>query len=426
MTTYFASGSPDAELSREDILEGLKTMFAARGLPQRAFALPPDYTRLPSRAGEITCLCHELLGERLKDVMPALGTHKPMTEAQLNDMFPGLPHDLIRIHRWRDDVVTLGEVPAAFVNQVTEGIYDKAWPAQVNRLLVEGQHDMILSIGQVVPHEVIGMANYNKNVFVGTGGVAGINESHFLSAVWGIERTLGQANTPLRQILNFAQDSFCAEMPLMYILTVIGTLENGATVTRGLFIGDDHETFFAAARLALEVNFTKLPTEPKRMVAYLDPHEFHSTWLGNKSIYRTRLAMADAGDLIVLAPGVRMFGEDEAIDALIRKYGYRPGKEILELTRQNADLAGNLSAAAHLVHGSTENRFSVHYATGGLSKQEVESVHYQWAELDSMMQRYPVDRLQDGWNTDIDGEPFFFIRNPALGLWAAESRLAKV
>jgi hypothetical protein len=269
------------------------------------------------------------------------------------------------------------------------------------------------------------MANYNKNVFVGTGGVEGINESHFLSAVWGIERTLGQANTPLRRILNYAQDHFCQNMPLMYVLTVIGSREDGSTVTRGLFIGDDHATFFKAAALAREVNFTKLSEEPRRIVAYLDPTEFHSTWLGNKAVYRTRLAIADQGELIVLAPGVSMFGEDEAIDKLIRKYGYRTGAEVLQLTRENSDLSGNLSAAAHLVHGSSERRFTVRYAPGKLTRQEIESVHYSWGNLTELLSRYPVDRLRDGWHLDQDGEKYYFIRNPALGLWATESRLSE-
>ncbi len=94
-------------------------------------------------------------------------------------------------------MVTIGEVPADVVCRMTEGIWDKPWPAQLNRLIWEGGHDLMLSIGQVVPHEVIGMANYNKNVFVGTGGVRGINESHFIGAAYGMERMMGRADTPL-------------------------------------------------------------------------------------------------------------------------------------------------------------------------------------------------------------------------------------
>ncbi len=420
MTTYFATGSADTELTADDFRHALADVFDRIGPRKRVLLLPPDMSRLPSRAGELTVLSRELLGDAMTDIMPALGTHYAMTPEQLDQMFPGIPHDLFRVHRWRDDVVTIGHVPAEFVSDVTEGIWEKDWPAQVNRLLTEGRHDLIFSIGQVVPHEVIGMANYNKNVFVGTGGVRGINESHFLSAAYGMERVMGRADTPLRRILNYAQDHFCGDLPLLYALTVIEQVDGGELKTRGLFIGDDHATFERAAELAYEVNFTHLDRAPQHVVAYLDPEEFKSTWLGNKSIYRSRMAIATGGKLTVLAPAVREFGEDTEIDRLIRRYGYRTSAEVMELVRQHEDLAGNLSAAAHLIHGSSENRFEVVYAAGGLTREEVESVGYSYGDISELSQRYDINRLDDGWNRDSDGTEFFFIRNPALGLWAAD------
>ncbi len=420
MTTYFAEGSATTDLSREDIRAALQHTFASIGMPEKTLVLPPDYTRLPSRAGEITSLTYELLGDRVTDIMPALGTHHPMTDEQIADMFRDVPPSLIREHRWRDDVVTLGEVPAEFVSQATEGIYEKPWPAQVNRMLRDGGHDLIFSIGQVVPHEVIGMANYNKNVFVGTGGEKGINESHFLSAMYGMERTMGRADTPLRRILNYAQDTFCQNMPLLYALTVIEEDHQAKRlITRGLYIGNDHDTFNQAAKLSYEVNFVHLDRAPKHVVAYLDPKEFTTTWVGNKSIYRTRMAIATGGRLTVLGPAVRKFGEDQAIDTLIRKYGYRTTPEILEAFENNADLAANPSAAAHLVHGSSEGRFEIVYGAGQLSKEEVESVGYQYADVNQLLQRYPIDELIDGWNPDRGEGEFYFVRNPALGLWEA-------
>ncbi len=420
MTTYYANGSKTTSLSSEDLRDALKQTFLARGTPAKALLLPPDGTRLFSRAGEITALCHELLGDAITDIMPALGTHSPMKPEQLEDMFPGVPLDLFRPHRWREDVVTLGTVPASYVSHVTGGLYDRPWKAQVNKMLRDGGHDLIFSIGQVVPHEVIGMANYNKNIFVGTGGFEGINESHFLSAVYGIEQTLGQANTPLRQILNYAQDHFCRQLPLLYALTVIQQMADGTLHTRGLYIGDDHDTFFAAAELAREVNITHLDRAPQHVVAYLDPREFKSTWLGNKAVYRTRLAVADGGRLTILGPAVEEFGEDPEIDRMIRKYGYQTKAEIMQLVDQNEDLAANPSAAAHLVHGSHENRFEVVWAAGKLSTQEIASVNYTPGDIDELLKRYDVGTLQDGWHTDTDGSEFYYIQNPALGLWQAD------
>jgi nickel-dependent lactate racemase len=421
MTTYFAAGSSTTELSSEDLREGLQSALEALGRPlQKMLVLPPDYTRLASRAGELTALLYALRGEAISDIMPALGTHKPMTSRQIAHMFPGVPESLIRPHRWREDVVELGTVPAEYVAEVTEGIYRQPWPAQVNRLLRDGGHDLIVSIGQVVPHEVIGMANYNKNVFVGTGGAAGINESHFLSAAYGMERTMGRADTPLRRILNYAQDHFCQHLPLLHVLTVIESLADGRLITRGLFIGDDHATFERAAALSAEVNITRLDRAPQHIVAYLDPEEFHSTWLGNKAIYRTRMAVATGGRLTVIGPAVEMFGEDPQIDRLIRKYGYRTTPEVMRLFEENEDLAANPSAAAHLIHGSPEDRFEVHYGAGKLTRAEIENVGYQWADCGELLEKYPPAQLRDGWCQDPRGEPFYFIRNPSLGLWMAD------
>jgi nickel-dependent lactate racemase len=417
MALYLATGSGTAELSDAQLRESLCGVLDRLGRRQRVLALPPDFTRFHSRAGALTCMAYDYFGDRLIDVIPALGTHVPLTAQQLERMFPGLPHSLIRPHRWRDDVVTIGHVPAEFVAEVTEGIYRRPWPAQLNKLVWHGGHDLILSIGQVVPHEVIGMANYNKNLFVGTGGAEGINQSHFIGAAYGMERMMGRGDTPLRRILNYAQDRFCSHLPLLFVLTVVASDSSGRAVVRGLFIGDDHECFDRACELSSEVNVTFVDERPARVVAYLDPDEFHSTWLGNKAIYRTRMAIADGGELIVLAPGVKTFGEDPQIDRLIRRYGYRTTAEIMRLVEANPELQANLSAAAHLIHGSSENRFHIVYCPGGLTRAEIESVGYEYADLPAMQQSYDVCRLHDGWNSTPDGERFYFVRNPALGLW---------
>ena len=290
---------------------------------------------------------------------------------------------------------------------------------------MQGRFDLILSIGQVVPHEVIGMANYNKNIFVGTGGAEGINKSHFIGAVYGMERIMGRANNPVRAVLNYASDHFAKDLPIVYVLTVVGKNKTGQLAVKGLFIGDDVECFEQAAELSLKVNFEMLDQPLEKIVVYLDPLEYKSTWLGNKSIYRTRMAIADGGQLIILAPGLKEFGEDAEIDRLIRKYGYLTTPEILQLVKENEDLQNNLAAAAHLIHGSSENRFKIAYCPGHLTKKEIESVNYNYAPLDEMMQRYRPEILKEGFNTMPDGEQIFYIFNPALGLWAFKERFQK-
>lgn len=418
----YSHGSETTELSPEGLRDGLYQALSKLGARPRVLILPPDFTRYHSRAGEITSMAYEYYGKAVTDVMPALGTHYPMTEHEILKMFPGIPLNLFREHRWRTDIVTLGEVPAGYVSEVSEGRVSYPWPAQVNRLLVEGGFDLILSPGQVVPHEVVGMANYNKNIFVGTGGQEGINKSHFIGAAYGMERMMGRADTPVRRVLNYASDNFAAHLPIVYVQTVVGKGEDGKLKLRGLFIGDDFECFRLAAALSLRVNFTMLSRPLRRVVVYLHPEEFKSTWLGNKSVYRTRMAIEDGGELIVLAPGLKEFGEDRTIDGLIRKYGYRPSAQVLRLVDEHEDLRSNLGAAAHLIHGSPEGRFRVTYCPGSLTREEIEGAGYGYAPLEPMMKRYNPETLVDGFNTMPDGEEIFYISNPAIGLWASRER----
>jgi len=422
MSLFFAAGSPDTEMSPAEYRAGLHEALTKLGERRKVLAVPPDFTRFHSKAGELTEMAWEFYGDKLTDVLPALGTHNAMTDEQIDTMYGKTPRHLFRVHDWRNDIVTLGEVPGEFILEVSEGKLDYTWPAQVNKLLRDGDHDVILSIGQVVPHEVVGMANGSKNIFVGTGGVMGIHRSHFLGAVYGMERMMGRADTPVRRVLNYASEHFGDQMPqIVYVQTVVNKNAKGDLVMRGLFIGDDTECFELAAALSLKCNFILMDREIKKAVVYLDPHEFHSTWLGNKSVYRTRMALADNAELIVLAPGVREFGEDKQIDVLIRKYGYCGTPAALEAVKNDADLAGNLSAAAHLIHGSSEGRFNIRYCPGHLTQQEIESVHFEYGDLQQYMTKYDPDKLKDGWNI-VDGEEIFFISNPGLGLWAYKGR----
>jgi nickel-dependent lactate racemase len=414
---YCRLGGPDVELSLETVRGALHRALDQLGPRRKVLAVPPDATRLHSQAGPLTRFAYDYYGDHLGCVLPALGTHSPMPPATLTRMFGEVPHSLFAVHNWRTDVVTLGELPASYIEEQSGGLLSYPWPAQVNRLIVEGGFDLVLSIGQVVPHEVIGLANYNKNILVGTAGPMSIHRSHYLGAVVGMERIMGRADNPVRRVLNRAADQFLRKIPIVYVLTVVDTSE----VVRGLFIGDDLECFQLAAALSVQVNIQLLDRPIHKAVVFLDPEEFHSTWLGNKAIYRTRMALADGAELIVLAPGVKQFGEDPTIDRMIRRFGYHGTPATLEMVRQNPELAAELSTAAHLIHSSSEDRFHITYCPGGLTREETEGVGFRYADLASTLQRYNPANLQDGFNT-VNGEEIFFISHPALGLWASRDR----
>lgn len=427
---FFSNGSEHKNLTSKDLQEGLFNVLEKLGHRRKILLIPPDITRFHSRAGEITRMAYEYYGDRIQDILPALGTHRPMTPGELDRMFPGVPHTLFRVHDWRRDIRRIGEVPGEYISEITGGALSYSWPVELNRMILEGGYDLILSIGQVVPHEVIGMANYNKNLLIGCGGPESINKSHFIGAVFGMERIMGVADNPVRQVLNYASDNFISQLPVVYVLTVLQQLSSlqapasgltemkGAPMsTRGLFIGSSEDVFLAAAELSMKVNITKVDQPLQKVVVNLDPFEYRSTWLGNKSIYRTRMAMADDGELIVLAPGVKEFGEDPEIDRLIRKYGYYGTPATLSAVERNEDLRSNLSAAAHLIHGSSEGRFRITYCPGHLTQKEIEQAGFIFGDIKTFTRRYCPENIQDGYNRAASGEEFYYIGNPATGLW---------
>ena len=421
MSLYCSVGSVETDLSAAQLKELLVESLAKLGARKNVLVVPPDQSREHSRAGDLTRYTWEHYGDKLKAVLPAIGTHTPMRPDQIAHMFGNMPQELFKVHNWRTDIVTLGELPASFIREQSEGKLDYTWPAQVNKLISQGGFDLILSIGQVVPHEVIGMANHAKNILIGTGGREGINRSHYLGAVYGMERIMGRAENPVRNVLNRASREFLGHLPIVYVQTVVGRGKDGGLAVRGLYIGDDLECFLKASELSLKVNFEMLDKPIKKAVVYLDPKEFHSTWIGNKAVYRTRMALADGAERIVLGPGVHEFGEDKGIDAMIRKYGYYGTPATLKAVSENADLAADLSAAAHLIHGSSEGRFRIVWCPAQLSRKEIEGVGFEYGELQAMTKKYDPEKLHHGWNR-VDGEEIFFVANPGLGLWAVRSR----
>ena len=425
MSTYIAHGGKASIITTEEKRALLQeALLKLGGIPKKILVIPPDITRLHSNAGELTRILYELwdaANGTTFDILPAIGTHAPMTEPQIAEMYGDLPKATYHVHHWRTGLYHFGEVPSEFIHEVSGGKLDYSIPVAVNRHLVEGDYELIISVGQVIPHEVIGIANGFKNVLVGAGGVEMINKSHFLGAVDGMERLMGRTDTSVRRVLNYAHMHYLKQLGIVYVMSVMDVDTNGDRIMRGLYIGDDARTFETAAELSRNVNMTFLDEPLEKVVVHLDPREFRSTWLGNKAIYRTRMAMADDGELIIIAPGLREFGEDAEIDRLIRKYGYCGTPATLKAVEENSELQDNLSAAAHLIHGSTEGRFKVVYATEHLTQTEIESVGYKWAPLDEVLPQYNPETLVDGFNDD----DFFYISEPGQGLWALRSQFRK-
>lgn len=388
---------------------------------KKVLLVPPDITRRNSGAGLIVSLLYKLLKDIHVDILPALGTHVPMTAQEQTSFFgKEIPSERYLIHDWRNHITKIGEVSGDFISNISEGLISEPMSIEISDYLLDPSYDLILSIGQVVPHEVVGMANYTKNIVVGCGGSSFINHSHFLGAVYGMERIMGKVNTPVRKVFDYVQKNFLDKLPIEYILTVTVSKDNNTNIL-GLYIGKERDSYERAASLSQKFNLNFLNSPVKTCVVWLDEHEFHSTWLGNKAIYRTRMAMADGGKLIILAPGINRFGEDDEIDRLIRKFGYVGRDRILSLCKTEDELKNNLSAAAHLIHGSTDGRFKVTYATDKLSKDDIEGVGFDYMSLSQAKEQFEPQNLTQGYNKLQDGQEVFFIGNPSIGLWTTKA-----
>lgn len=387
----------------------------------KVLLIPPDATRAHSGAGKLTNIYYHLLhGACTVNILPALGTHVMMSEIDCRKMFGDIPYSCFLHHNWRTDVVRIGTAPKEFVHTISEGTVSEPIDFEINKNLLDPSYDLIISIGQVVPHEVVGMANYTKNILVGCGGSGIINASHMLGAFYGLERLMGRDHSPVRALFDYAEERFLKALPLSYVLTVTTAAQDNVLI-HGLFIGRERSIFEQAVALSQKRNIVMTDKPLEKVVVWLDPDEFKSTWLGNKAIYRTRMAIADGGELIILAPGVERFGEDGDIDFLIRKYGYRGREHIIGCCRIYEDLRQNLSAAAHLIHGSPDDRFSITYSTALLSEEDIKNAGFGWMKYSDAEKSYNPKGLKAGFNT-VGNEEIYFISNPAVGLWADRSR----
>jgi len=338
-------------------------------------------------------------------------------------MFGSIPEERIFAHDWRHGVTRIGTVPASYVAQTTNGAADWEIPVHLNTKLITEQWDLVINIGHVVPHEVLGFANHNKNYFIGVAGKETICASHIAAAVYGIENNLGCLVTPLRACFNYAEDKFLANIPDCYIQIVMQRDADNKLVTSGLFVGDDLDTYLEAARQSRQQNITVFDKPIQKIVAVMQADEFRATWVANKAVYRTRMAIADGGELLIIAPGVERFGEQPEVDALIRKYGYKGTPNTLALYKTEADMQAIPHGVAHLIHGSSEGRFTITYAPGHLTQEEIEQVGYKYANLAEVEARYNPATMKEGWNTMPDGEEVFYISTPSAGLWTTREKL---
>ncbi|HXM36466.1 MAG TPA: lactate racemase domain-containing protein [Pyrinomonadaceae bacterium] len=353
-------GAPGLSLSpmelREIVAEALDDIISG----ERVLAIIPDKTRDDNTHLLFPFAADILAAKRAGqfDALVAQGTHSPMTAAEklakigaLENSLPGLGQ--VFDHKWDrpEELVTIGELAASRVSELTGGLIDRSIPLTINRLLAPGLYDTVLIFGGTVPHEVAGFAGGAKYFFPGVAGPELTHATHWLGALATIEQIIGRVETPTRHLIEAAADFVPARV--IAFTSVMTRDQTDALVTHALFAGDFRESLRQAAAVSRQIHIKYTGRKYKRVVALLDEH-YDDLWVGGKASYRLGPVIEEGGELIIYAPHLRRISATHG--RLIERYGYAPLEVIKELVAQSAELEENLCVAAHLAHVSFAGR----------------------------------------------------------------------
>ena len=353
---FVGTGSPEGDLSRTDLRAILEQSLLRVAPGARVLSIIPDKTR-DDNTDILFPIATEILQARQIsqfDALVAQGTHVPMTDEEKRSKIganensvPGLGH--VYDHQWNvpEELVTIGELSAARVTELTGGLITKAVPVNLNRRLGPGVYDTVLIFSATVPHEVAGFAGGAKYLFPGVAGPDLTHATHWLGALAGIENVIGRVETPTRHMIEAAADFVAAQ--IITLNSVITREEDNRLRTHALFAGDFRGAFRRAAEVSREIHIKYTGRKYQRVVALLDEH-YDELWVGGKASYKLGGIIEAGGELIIYAPHLRSISETHG--RLIEKYGYAPLDRVREMVALSTELQNNLAVAAHLAHVS--------------------------------------------------------------------------
>jgi nickel-dependent lactate racemase len=353
---FIGQGAPESDLSGGELRAILDQALLYVAPGARVLTIIPDKTR-DDNTNLLFPFAAEILAERQIaqfDALVAQGTHVPMTHEEkrlkiggTEKSVPGLGH--IYDHQWNipEELVTIGELSAARVTELTGGLISNAVSVNLNRRLGPGVYDTVIIFSATVPHEVAGFAGGAKYLFPGVAGPDLTHATHWLGALAGIENVIGRVETPTRHMIEAAADFVAAQ--IITLNSVITREEDNRLRTHALFAGDFRDAFRRAAEVSRQVHIKYTGRKYQRVVALLDEH-YDELWVGGKASYKLGGIIKEGGELIIYAPHLRSISETHG--RLIEKYGYAPLDRVREMVALSTELQNNLAVAAHLAHVS--------------------------------------------------------------------------
>lgn len=358
---------------------------------KRVLVLVPDLTRtmpLP----QFFRLMVEALRPRVKklDFLVALGTHAPLDEAQMDQLFGCKPGERLRDfsdigflnHDWQNPgaLTLLGTIPAAEIKELSLGMLDLEVPVRINKLVLE--YDELLVCGPVFPHEVVGISGGNKYFFPGIAGQDIIDVTHWIGALVTSYTIIGTKDTPVRRVIDRA--AALIPRPRRALCAVVQ--HNGV---EGLFIGPIQESWTQAADLTAETHITWTDRTYRQVLSILPPM-YDEIWVGAKGMYKLEPVIADGGEVIIYAPHIHQISVVHG--KMIAQIGYHCRDYFVKQWDKFQDFPwGTLAHSTHLRGSGTYDpdtgietcRIKVTLATE-ISRQECEALNLGWRDWRSI------------------------------------------
>lgn len=319
-----AVGGADQVLDEAAVTRFVAAQLGAVDLDGRSVCvLVPDATRSCPMPMLLSAVHGALAGRASRvTVLVALGTHAAMSEEQLarhlgypagdvDARYPGLQ---VLNHAWEDPstFVTLGAIPAARVEELSEGRLSVGVDVRINRAVVE--HDVALVVGPVLPHEVVGFSGGSKYFFPGVSGPEVIDVSHWLGALITSAQIIGTREvTPVRALI----DEATALVPTDKLALCVVT-EHGGDGLHAVTFGAPQAAWAAAADVAAQTHVRYLDRPVRRVVSVI-PRKYEDMWTAAKGFYKLEPVVADGGEVVIYAPHIR---EISAMHPEISEIGY--------------------------------------------------------------------------------------------------------
>ncbi len=340
----------------EIVWKALKDFRNAR----KVLLMHPDYTRKDFSDRLVPLIYKELKNKGMEEIhsLNASGTHRRMREDEIYAKL-GISNDIhftfTYNHEYHDpdQLAVMGEIPASFVAEKTNGEFLQSIPVSVNKLITK-DYDLVIALSATIPHETTGFSGGLKIFFPGISGLEVINLFHWAGVLTGIPKIIGSVDSPARNIINKASDCvFKRTKAPIVSFNMVSEEKNNDIIPKGLYIGVGINGFVAAykkaARMSSKLHIVYINNSLDVALQVIDEN-YDEVWTAGKGSYKLQRpgVMGNKGEIIIYAPHINCFHSKPDMDTAIRQVGYHCLGYVKHFLRLNPKF--NRNVAAHVIN----------------------------------------------------------------------------